>query len=217
MIPWGLRVPIWKINFCSSVLRLSELPRCKERPQTAICSLEWLGRSKCLATGLDASCHFFLRREGVLGIGHLVVFLFHQSITPGKTRLTVCLWLDNSLTQTKRWMEGNYTITCGIEKIPFGARNCLRINSESKKTENENSNTHWEEIWRKRAKWPRAITCLFLYPVSTENTRTYLFQLQLSNFLLFYTWVSFKFVQKYESNALYTFDLNAQWIAHNLV
>ena len=31
LIPWGLRVPIWKINFCSSVLRLSELPRCKER------------------------------------------------------------------------------------------------------------------------------------------------------------------------------------------
>ena len=24
----GLRVPIWKINFCSSVLRFSELPRC---------------------------------------------------------------------------------------------------------------------------------------------------------------------------------------------
>ena len=30
LIPWGLRVPIWKINFCSSVLRLSELPRCNE-------------------------------------------------------------------------------------------------------------------------------------------------------------------------------------------
>ena len=26
-------------------------------------------------------CHFFLRRESVLGIGHLVVFLFHQCIT----------------------------------------------------------------------------------------------------------------------------------------
>ena len=37
---WGLRVPIWNKNFCSSVLRLSELPRCKERPQTAICCLE---------------------------------------------------------------------------------------------------------------------------------------------------------------------------------
>ena len=40
LIPWGLRVPIWKINFCSSILRLSELPRCKERPQTDICCLE---------------------------------------------------------------------------------------------------------------------------------------------------------------------------------
>ena len=37
LIPWGLRVPIWKINFCPSVLQLSELPRYKERPQTAIC------------------------------------------------------------------------------------------------------------------------------------------------------------------------------------
>lgn len=25
--------------------------------------------------------HFFLRREGVLGIGHVVVFLFHQYMT----------------------------------------------------------------------------------------------------------------------------------------
>ena len=39
LIPWGLRVPIWKIKFCSSVLRLSDLPRYKERPQTAICCL----------------------------------------------------------------------------------------------------------------------------------------------------------------------------------
>ena len=30
LILWGLRVPIWKINFCSGVLQLSELPRCKE-------------------------------------------------------------------------------------------------------------------------------------------------------------------------------------------
>ena len=58
LIPWGLRVPIWKINFCSSVLRLSELPRCKERPQTAICCFEWLGRLKRLVTGLDASLSF---------------------------------------------------------------------------------------------------------------------------------------------------------------
>ena len=55
LIPWGLRVPIWKINFCSRVLRLSVHP-CRERPQTTIClcCLEWLGRLKCLATSLDA-------------------------------------------------------------------------------------------------------------------------------------------------------------------
>ena len=58
LIPWGLRAPIWKINFCSSVLQLSELPGSKERPQTAIRCLELLGRLKCLATGLDASVSF---------------------------------------------------------------------------------------------------------------------------------------------------------------
>ena len=35
-VPWGLRVPIWKINFFSGVLRLSELPRRRERPQWPI-------------------------------------------------------------------------------------------------------------------------------------------------------------------------------------
>ena len=40
LIPWRLRVPTWKINFCSSVLRLSELSRCRERPQTAIFCFE---------------------------------------------------------------------------------------------------------------------------------------------------------------------------------
>ena len=58
LIPWELRAPICKINFCSSVLRLSELPRCKERPQTPVCCLEWLGRLKCLTTCLDASSSF---------------------------------------------------------------------------------------------------------------------------------------------------------------
>jgi len=54
----GLRVPIWNINFCSRVLRLSELPKCNERPQIAICCLEWLGKLKCVATGFDASLSF---------------------------------------------------------------------------------------------------------------------------------------------------------------
>ena len=58
LIPWGLRVPIWRINFWSRVLRLSELPRCRERLQSAICCLEWLRRLKCLATDLEASLSF---------------------------------------------------------------------------------------------------------------------------------------------------------------
>ena len=79
LIPWGLRVPTWVIYFCLRVLRLSELPRCRERSQTAICCLEWLRRLSVYRLIWMRSCHFFLRREGVLG--HLVVFLFHQCIT----------------------------------------------------------------------------------------------------------------------------------------
>ena len=55
LIPVGLREPIWKMNLCS---RLSELPSCKERPKSAICSKERIGRLKCLATCLDASLPF---------------------------------------------------------------------------------------------------------------------------------------------------------------
>ena len=40
LIPWKLRVPIWKINFCSSVLRLYELSKFRERPETTICCIE---------------------------------------------------------------------------------------------------------------------------------------------------------------------------------
>ena len=79
LIQWGLRVPIWKINFCSGVLRLSELPRCKERLQTAICYLAWLGKLKCLATGLDASLSFLSRKCS--RNRSPVVLLFHQCIT----------------------------------------------------------------------------------------------------------------------------------------
>ena len=46
------------MDFCSRVLRLSEPPRCRERPQTAIFCLEWLGRLKFLATGQDESFSF---------------------------------------------------------------------------------------------------------------------------------------------------------------
>ena len=30
-------MPIWKMNFCSRFLRLSVVPRCRERPQIAMC------------------------------------------------------------------------------------------------------------------------------------------------------------------------------------
>ena len=55
LIPLGLRVAIWKMNFCSMFLRLSVLPRWRERPQTAMCFSEWLGRLKYRATGLETS------------------------------------------------------------------------------------------------------------------------------------------------------------------
>ena len=52
-------MPIWKMNFCSRFLRLSVVPRCRERLQIAMCFLEGLGRLKLRATGLDASLPFF--------------------------------------------------------------------------------------------------------------------------------------------------------------
>ena len=48
-------MPIWKIIFCFMFLRLSVLPRWRERPQIAMCFLELLGSLKCRATGLEAS------------------------------------------------------------------------------------------------------------------------------------------------------------------
>ena len=77
----GLKVLIWKINVCSRVLQLSKLPRYRERLKTVICCLEWLGRSKCLATGLDVSSSFLsmLRRYSQNQLP--VIFLFHQCIT----------------------------------------------------------------------------------------------------------------------------------------
>ena len=47
------------MNLCSRFLRLSVVPGCRERPQIDMCSLEWLERLKCRATGLDASLSSF--------------------------------------------------------------------------------------------------------------------------------------------------------------
>lgn len=78
LMPWGLKVWIWKINFCYRVLQLFKLPRCKERLQTAMCCLEWVGRFKQLVR--THPCHSFLPFEDVLGFNYQVVFVFHQCV-----------------------------------------------------------------------------------------------------------------------------------------
>ena len=52
-----------KDNFFSKVLLPSELPRSRERQQTAICCLEWLGRFKCLMTGCVLVVSFYIAKE----------------------------------------------------------------------------------------------------------------------------------------------------------
>ena len=52
---WIQQVTMW---ICMFVVNTIELPRCKERRKSAICCLEWLGRLKCLAPGLDAFLSF---------------------------------------------------------------------------------------------------------------------------------------------------------------
>ena len=74
-------MPIWKRNVCYRVLQLSKLPRYRERSQTVMCCLEWLGRSKCLATGLDVSLSFLSISRRCSQNQLTVVFLFHQCIT----------------------------------------------------------------------------------------------------------------------------------------
>ena len=59
LIPWRLRVPIWRINFCSRVLlRLSELPRCRGKAANCYMLFIMTREIKCLATGLDVSLPF---------------------------------------------------------------------------------------------------------------------------------------------------------------
>ena len=48
-------------------------------------------------------CHFFLRREGVLGIGHLVVFLFHQCITYCNKCKLCSKWRWRRYTSSVKW------------------------------------------------------------------------------------------------------------------
>ena len=76
----GLKVLIWKRNVCYRVLQLSKLPRYRER-QTVMCCLEWLGKSKCLVTGLDVSLSFLSTLWKCSQNQSPVIFLFHQCIT----------------------------------------------------------------------------------------------------------------------------------------
>ena len=86
----GLRVPIWKMNFCSRVLRLFELPKCKERPQIAICCLEWLGKLKfrcALVTGcrkfsiVQKTCPFIHNAKKISGPKRSIKITDHFTCT----------------------------------------------------------------------------------------------------------------------------------------
>ena len=53
------------INIFSRVLRLSELPRCRERPQTALCCLEWSERKLLRRIQLKAYYHYTSSKDTV--------------------------------------------------------------------------------------------------------------------------------------------------------
>ena len=55
LIPLEAKVPSLKLSLCSFLFRVSLFPRCKLIPQISMCSCEWHGRLKCLATCLDRS------------------------------------------------------------------------------------------------------------------------------------------------------------------
>ena len=59
LIPLGAKVPSLKMSLCSFLFRVSLFPRCKLIRQISMCSCEWPGRLKCLATGLDRSDPLF--------------------------------------------------------------------------------------------------------------------------------------------------------------
>ena len=64
MVPLGLRMPIWKINFCSSVLRLAELPKCKERRQNSHIFFRMFREIKNIGAKVIYTRHFSLPRRG---------------------------------------------------------------------------------------------------------------------------------------------------------
>ena len=58
-------MPIWKMNFFSRFLRLSVVPRCRERPQIATCFLEWLGSLKMTSDWLSCILVILLKMAKV--------------------------------------------------------------------------------------------------------------------------------------------------------
>ena len=80
--------------------RLFELPICREKPQTAICWLEWLGRLKCLATGWDASLLFLST-------------WFLSTRTPSRRRKTLIWGNTKSLWRRTNARNVSYFTLCG--------------------------------------------------------------------------------------------------------
>ena len=55
-------------------------------------------------------CHFFLRRDGVLGISHLVVILFHQCITFCNKCQLYSRWHWQRCTWSDQWSKWIYKV-----------------------------------------------------------------------------------------------------------
>ena len=66
----------WKMNFCSTLLRLSLFPWFKNSPQIVRLCWEWLGILNWRATVLDASVSFFSCLVGVRGSGPPIFSMF---------------------------------------------------------------------------------------------------------------------------------------------
>ena len=133
---WRLRESSWKINLCCRFLRLSALPWCMERQHIAIFWVEWLGRSKCRATGLDASLslHSTSRRCSrkrppsldLLPVSPMYIFLhkvhFMQYITLAEVhvkRLVILIDRLGPVTLYVFWMKGQVLRLLPVElKVP---------------------------------------------------------------------------------------------------
>ena len=111
------------MNFCSRFLRLSVVPRCRERPQIAMCFLEWLGRLKWRATGLDASLSFFStsrrcsrnRSPSLLPVSPMYNLLHN-----------LCGGICEAIGDLNRSLRSRYLASVNNEKTSFAFREHLR-------------------------------------------------------------------------------------------